>query len=55
MATPKQTKAARTNIKKAAAAAKKKKTIAKLPAKVRTALAKKANAVKKGTAKPKKK
>ena len=40
MASPKQRSAARRNIKKAAAAAKRKRTIAKLPAKVRTALGK---------------
>lgn len=40
MPTTKQTAAARRNIKKAAAAAKRKHTIAKLPAKVRTALGK---------------
>ena len=46
MATTKQTKAARKNVKKAAAAAKQKKTISKLPKKTRTALAKQANKVK---------
>jgi hypothetical protein len=46
MASTKQKKAARKNIKKAAAAAKRKKTISKLPKKVRTALAKQANKVK---------
>jgi hypothetical protein len=40
MATAKQRQAARKNIKKATAAAKKKKTIAKLPKKTRTALGK---------------
>lgn len=46
MASTKQRKAARKNIKKAAAAAKRKKTISKLPKKVRTALGKQANKVK---------
>ncbi len=41
MTTPQQRTAARKNIGKAAAAAKKKKTISKLPKKVRTALGKK--------------
>ena len=41
MASPKQRSAARRNIKKAASAAKRKRTIAKLPARVRTALGKK--------------
>ena len=41
MATSKQKSAARKNIKKAAKAAKKKRTISKLPKKVRTALGKK--------------
>jgi hypothetical protein len=41
MATTKQQSAARKNIKKAAASAKRKKTISKLPAKTRTALGKK--------------
>jgi len=40
MSTPKQKADARQNIKKAAAAAKKKKTIAHLPKKTRTALGK---------------
>jgi hypothetical protein len=40
MATTKQTQAARRNIKKAAKAAKKKRTISKLPKKTRTALGK---------------
>ena len=53
MATTKQKTAARKNIKKAAAAAKRKKTISKLPKKVRTALAKQANKVKRGGAKKK--
>ena len=46
MASPKQTAAARKNIKKAASAARRKKTISKLPKKTRTALAKQANEVK---------
>jgi hypothetical protein len=46
MATAKQKSAARKNVKKAAAAAKRKKTISKLPKKTRTALAKQANKVK---------
>ena len=46
MATTKQKSAARKNIKKAGAAAKKKKTISKLPKKTRTALGKQANKVK---------
>ena len=47
MATEKQRAAARQNIKKAQAAASKKRTIAHLPKKTRTALAKQANKVKK--------
>ncbi len=46
MATEKQRAAARKNIKKAAAGAKKKRTIAHLPKKTRTALGKQANKVK---------
>ena len=46
MATLKQRAAARANIGKAAAAARRKRTIAHLPKKVRTALAKQANKVK---------
>jgi hypothetical protein len=46
MASPKQTAAARKNVKKAAGAAKSKKTISKLPKKTRTALGKQANKVK---------
>jgi len=42
MASPKQTAAARKNIKKAASAARRKKTISKLPKKTRTALGKQA-------------
>lgn len=41
MATAKQKAAARKNVKKAAKAAKRKKTISKLPTKTRTALGKK--------------
>ncbi len=47
MATTKQKTTARKNIKKAATAAKKKRTIAKLPKSTRTALGKQANKVKK--------
>jgi hypothetical protein len=47
MATTKQKAAARKNIKKAASAAKKKRTISKLPKSTRTALGKQANKVKK--------
>ncbi len=46
MATEKQRAAARKNIKKATAAAKKKRTVAHLPKKTRTALGKQANKVK---------
>lgn len=46
MATAKQRTAARRNIKKAAGAAKRKRTIAKLPKRTRTALGKQANKVK---------
>jgi hypothetical protein len=46
MATPSQRAAARRNIKKAASAARRKKTISRLPRKTRTALAKQANKVK---------
>jgi hypothetical protein len=46
MATTKQKPAAKRNIKKAAAAAKRKRTIAHLPKKTRTALGKQANKVK---------
>jgi hypothetical protein len=46
MASAKQKSVARKNIKKAATAAKKKKTISKLPKKTRTALGKQANKVK---------
>jgi hypothetical protein len=49
MATEKQRAAARRNIKKAQAAAKKKRTIAHLPKKTRTALAKQANKSKKAS------
>jgi len=47
MATTKQKTAARKNVKKAATVAKKKRTVAKLPKKTRTALGKQANKVKK--------
>lgn len=46
MATEKQRRSARTNIKKAAAAAKRKRTISRLPKEVRSALGKQANKVK---------
>lgn len=46
MATARQKAAARKNIKKAAAAAKRKQTIKKLPKRTRTALGKQANKVK---------
>jgi hypothetical protein len=46
MATTKQKTAARRNVKKAAGAAKRKRTIASLPKKTRTALGKQANKVK---------
>ncbi|HEX9602877.1 MAG TPA: hypothetical protein VF973_03930 [Myxococcales bacterium] len=46
MASAKQRVAARRNIKKAAAAARRKRTISRLPKKTRTALAKQANKVK---------
>ena len=45
MATPKQKKAAKTNVKKAQQAASSKKTLASLPAKTRTALGKQGAAV----------
>jgi len=46
MTTPKQKSAAKRNIQKAARAARKKRTIASLPKKTRTALGKQANKVK---------
>ncbi len=46
MATTKQRRAAKQNIKKAAAAARSKRTISKLPKRTRTALGKQANKVK---------
>lgn len=46
MASAKQRTAARRNIKKAAKAARRKKTISRLPKKTRTALARQANKVK---------
>jgi hypothetical protein len=46
MASAKQRTAARRNIKKAAAAARRKRTISRLPRKTRTALGKQANKVK---------
>ena len=51
MTTEKQKRAARSNIKKAASAAKRKKTLKHLPKKTRTALGKQANKVKKQRAK----
>ena len=54
MASPKQRAAARKNIKKAAGAARRKKTISKLPKKVRTALGKQANKVKRQKSKSRK-
>jgi hypothetical protein len=53
MASERQRAAARKNIKKAAAVAKKKRTVAHLPKKTRTALAKQANKVKRAKAKKK--
>ena len=46
MATMRQRQSARRNIKKAASAARSKRTISKLPKRVRTALGKQANKVK---------
>lgn len=46
MATEKQRRAARRNVKKAAAVARRKRTISRLPKEVRTALGKQANKVK---------
>ena len=46
MATTKQSRAARQNIKKAASAARSKRTISKLPKRTRTALGKQANKTK---------
>ena len=54
MATTRQKAAARRNIKKAAGAARRKRTISKLPKRVRTALGKQANAVKRRRAKTRK-
>jgi hypothetical protein len=51
MATTKQRQAARKNVKKAQAGARKKQTLKNLPGKTRTALGKEANAVRKGQAK----
>ena len=50
MATMKQKRAARRNIKKAASAARGKRTISKLPKRVRTALGKQGNKVKRAGA-----
>jgi hypothetical protein len=55
MASTKQRKAAKRNIKKAASAAKRKRTIAHLPKSVRTALGKQASSVAKNKRKNKKK
>jgi hypothetical protein len=55
MASTKQRKAAKKNIKKAASAAKKKRTIAHLPKSVRTALGKQAASVAKTKRKSRKK
>jgi hypothetical protein len=46
MATEKQRRAARKNVRKAAAAARRKRTISRLPKEVRSALGKQANKVK---------
>lgn len=51
MASAKQSSAAKKNIKKAAAVAKRKKTLKKLPKATRTALGKQANKVKRERAK----
>jgi hypothetical protein len=53
MASAKQTRAARKNIKKAAAAAKRKRTIAHLPKATRTALGKQGSKVRKQKARKK--
>jgi hypothetical protein len=54
MATAKQRAAARRNIRKAAKVAKRKRTIAHLPRRTRTALARQANAVKRQRSRPRK-
>jgi hypothetical protein len=51
MASEKQRKAARRNVKKAQAGAKRKKTLKNLPKRAKTALGKEANKVRKGDAK----
>jgi hypothetical protein len=51
MATTKQRQAARRNVKKAQAGAKRKQTLKKMPKRTRTALGKEANKVRKGEAK----
>ena len=51
MATTKQRRAARRNVKKAQAGARKKQTLKKLPSRTKTALGKEANKVRKGQAK----
>ena len=54
MATQKQVKAARQNVKKAQSGAREKQTLKNLPAKTRTALGKEAAAVRRGDAKTRK-
>jgi hypothetical protein len=54
MATEKQREAARRNVKKAQAGAKRKKTLKKMPSKTKAALGKEANKVRKGEAKTRK-
>jgi hypothetical protein len=54
MATQKQRAAARRNVKKAQAGAKRKQTLKKLPKRTRTALGKEASAVRRGQAKTRK-
>ena len=54
MVTQKQRVAAKKNVKKAQAGAKRKRTLAHLPAKTRTALGKEANKVRKGEAETRK-
>jgi hypothetical protein len=54
MASQKQKQAARRNVKKARAGAKRKKTLKQLPKRTKTALGKEANKVRKGEAKTRK-
>jgi hypothetical protein len=54
MATQKQRTAARRNVKKAQAAARRKQTLKRLPKRTRTALGKEASAVRRGEAKTRK-